>query len=280
MLYIFRLQEGIQLCSALLEKLISLQFNAHLVNWISNYLTNRFQRVVVDGETSSAAMVLSGVPQGSIIGPLLFLIYVDGVTTIPFSRGSASSLYADDLMLYKSISSPADIAAVQQDIVAIEQWSSDNHLTLNTSKCKYMIISRKRGSSQHKYAPLTLNGQPLELVDSFKYLGVTLSSDLSWSLHTNIICNKARKILGLIYRRFYLDSSPATLLNLYTSLVRPIVEYASQVWSHYTACDIARIESVQKFALRMASHNWSLVTMICFLSSVFHPLRGEDMRHV
>lgn len=140
-----------------------------------------------------------------------------------------------------------------------------------------MIISRKKGSSQHAYASLTLNGQPLELVDSFKYLGVTLSSDLSWSLHTTNICNRARKILGLIYRRFYLDSSPATLLNFYTSLVHPLVEYASQVWSPYTACDIAKLESVQKFALRMASHNWSADYQIYFSSSVFHPLRGEDM---
>ena len=138
-------------------------------------------------ETSGDALVLSGVPQGSVIGPLLFLIYVDGVTSI---STSASSLYADDLMLYKSISSPNDFHAVQQDIDAIQRWSADNYLTLNPSKCKSMIISRKRGLQPP--SPLYLNGMPLDIVDSFRYLGVALSSDLSWSLHVTNVCSKAR----------------------------------------------------------------------------------------
>ena len=138
----------------LLDKLITLDFDMHLVHWISGYLTDRTQRVVVDGEISSAAPVLSGVPQGSVIGPLLFLVYVDGVNSISTSSGSSISLYADDLMLStKPISSTTDISSVQQDVDAIQQWSTDNYLTLNLSKGKYMLISKKKHSS-HLYALL------------------------------------------------------------------------------------------------------------------------------
>ena len=111
--------------------------------------------------------------------------------------------------------------------------------------------------SSHHYATLTLNNQPLDLVDTFKYLGVTLSRDMSWSHHINSVCAKARQILGLIYRRFYHHSDSATILTLYVSLVRPYLEYASPVWSPYTIGDIAQLERVQKFALRMAAHDWS-----------------------
>ena len=92
---------------------------------------------------------------------------------------------------------------------------------------------------------------------TFKYLGVTLSSDLSWSHHINRICTKARQVLGVLYRRFYSNCDTATLVQLYVSLVRPYLEYACPVWSPYTSKAISKLEKVQKFALRMASHNWS-----------------------
>ena len=98
---------------------------------------------MVEGETSEVADVLSGVPQGSVLGPLLFLIYIDGVGTISLSPESERVMYADDLLLYKPISSPRDFLFVQNDIANIEGWSIANFLSLNPSKCKYMILSRK-----------------------------------------------------------------------------------------------------------------------------------------
>ena len=138
--------------------------------------------MVVNGETSATVPVLSGVPQGSVLGPLLFCIYVDGVTKCTKSQGARDALYADDLMLYKPISCTQDLSDLQEDILNIEKWSADNHLTLNPVKCKCMLISRRRSSLSCSFS-LWLNGNVLEQVNSFKYLGVNISSNLTWSLH-------------------------------------------------------------------------------------------------
>ena len=123
-------------------------------------------------------------------------------------------------MLYKPISCPQDFIELQNDISLVEQWSDDNYLTLNPKKCKVMLISRKRSCS-FEAVSLLLNGSALEKVNSFKYLGVTISNNLTWSNHVDIVCSKARRTLGLIYRRFYANCNPDTLLKLYLSLVRP-----------------------------------------------------------
>ena len=128
-----------------MEKLFSLNLNPFLTQWISDYyiyLTSRSQQVVVDGAMSSAIQVVSGVPQGSVLGPLLF---IDQVTTVSLSQGSKVNLFADDLLLYKIISRLEDNAATQDDISAIADWSDENHLVLNPAKCKCMVISRKKG---------------------------------------------------------------------------------------------------------------------------------------
>ena len=104
--------------------------------------------------------------------------------------------------------------------------------------------------------PLLITGHTLEQVECFKYLGLLLTSDLSWSPHIETACSKARKLLGMIYRRFSKHSSPDTLLHLYESIVRPHLEYASQVWDPYLQKDIKLLEGVQKFALRVCSKNY------------------------
>ena len=99
-------------------------------------------------------------------------------------------MFADHLLLYKPISQPNDFQAVQEDITDVEQWSTANHLTLNPSKCKYLIISRQARPLQPESA-LILNGHILSRVDVYKYLGILLSSDLSWSPHVDAICSKS-----------------------------------------------------------------------------------------
>ena len=173
------------------------------MRWITNYLTNRLQHIVVEGEKSCTERVLSGVPQGSVLGPLLFLIYVDEITTIMFSQDSKCSLFADDVLLFKVLSDVCDFKAIQDDISNIESWSIDNFLTLNPKKCKYMIISRKKDPPVPE-TPLILSGSILSRVDTFKYLGILLHNKLSWSPHVEAVCSKVRKVLGLLYRRFYI----------------------------------------------------------------------------
>ena len=103
----------------LLEKLVALDMNRHVIQWIADYLTSRTQQVVVEGEISKVANVLSGVPQGSVLGPLLFLIYIDGVGTISLSPGSQRVMFADDLLLYRPISRPSEFQSVQKGIANI-----------------------------------------------------------------------------------------------------------------------------------------------------------------
>ena len=239
----------------LLNKLITLNINPFLLRWITNYLTARHQHVVVDGEKSTAAKVLSGVPQGSVLGPLLFLIYINGINNTSLSSGAYCVTFADDVCIYRPISSLADYECVQDDISTVERWSIENYLSLNPSKCKYMLISRKRTPTVPS-APLLLHNLPLCKVNTFKYLGILLSDNLSWSPHVHAVCSKARQILGLLYRRFYNFSNSDTLIQLYTSLVRPHLEYACPVWSPHLAKDIQEIERVQAFACKMATHTW------------------------
>ena len=128
-------------------------------------------------------------------------------------------LYADDLLLFRTASGNEDFLHLQHDISLIENWVKCNHLTLNSTKCKYMVISRKRNPSLPQI--LTLGGLDLKRAECFKYLGLLLSANLSFSEHIQSTCMKARKILGLLYQKFYSNSDGSTLLQLYLSLVRP-----------------------------------------------------------
>ena len=126
----------------LLDKLANYGLDAHTLSWITSFLENRKQHVVVGRETSSDAPVLSGVLQGSVLGPLLFVVYIDDVSDSPLSEGSTLNLYADDMLLYKQVRSPEIFRHHQSDIDCISDWVRSNNLTLNPNKCKAMMISR------------------------------------------------------------------------------------------------------------------------------------------
>ena len=180
----------------LMAKVWSLGLDVNITRWINNYLANRIQAVVVNGSESSVVPVRSGVPQGSVLGPLLFLIYIDDLPGCITNPGSKTNLFADDVLLYHKISQAADYATLQMTVSSIEAWSVANSLSFNTSKCKYMVISRKLTPSLLEMK-LQLNGEPLQRVESYKYLGLILSNNLSWSAHISSVCSKARQILGL-----------------------------------------------------------------------------------
>ena len=239
----------------LLEKLKRSGLNEHLMKWIFSYLYNREQYVVLNGAESSKIPVLSGVPQGSVLGPLLFIEYINDSTLEPLDHDTHITLYADDILLYRTVTSPNDYMILQNDINALSNWVSRNNLTLNPNKCKYLVISKLRKHSV-EVPILTLNNEVLEKVSSFKYLGVNITDDLSWANHTSVIASKARRILGLLYRHFSSWSPPEALLQLYKSLVRPHLEYASQVWNPHLVKDIDQLENIQKFALKICFKQW------------------------
>ena len=146
-------------------------------------------------------------------------------------------------------------------------------MTFNAAKCKFMLISRRRNAS---YPSMFLNNHPLERVECYKYLGLLLSSNLSWSDHINSTCAKARKLVGLLYRQFSRNASPEIMARLYTSLVRPHLEYGAQVWHPHLAKDTNALENVQKFGLRVCSQQWT--TSYQELLELFHLPSLENRR--
>ena len=135
--------------------------------------------------------------------------YVNDITNLHRSDQSRLSLYADDMLLYKPITSNTSYAEIQQDVNSIFQWSKDNMLSFNITKSKCMLLTNKHNISVQT---TLLNNEPLEFVQHYKYLGVTVSHNLSWSHHIQDICKKARKVLGAIYHRISNDS--LTVLKL------------------------------------------------------------------
>ena len=239
--------------SLLIDKLIQLQLHPCIIDLIFSYLTERSQSVVVNGATSQPVIIKSGVPQGSVLGPLLFLIYINNISGLSFSSECQLVLYADDLVLFKVIRTSADFLDFQNDINKVVHWVDINLLTLNSSKCKRMLLTRKTTAMP----PLFLhNGtEMIQEVKTYKYLGIYISADLRWDVHINNICLKCKKLLGLLYRRC---ANSAFLYRLYLSLVRPILDYACQVWDPFTKKNIDQLESVQKFALKICAHCWDI----------------------
>ena len=211
----------------LLKTLQNLNVNEYLLRWIKSYLLNRSQYVAVKGHDSNTLPVVSGVPQRSVLGPLLFISYINDVTSV-VSPESELNLFADDIALYWIIKSPAEYEQLQIDIYSVSLFISGKHHKFNARKCRQMLVSRKTKYSLTQ-SPLTVDGTPLTIVAEYKYLGVTIASDLSWSSHIANVCTKSRRLTGMIYRRFYTNCNSHTLLKLYVSYVRPHLEYCSPV---------------------------------------------------
>ena len=232
----------------LINKLEHLNLHSLILNSLYSYLSLCNQCVVVNGASSKSIQVISGVPQGSVLGSLLFSIYIDSVTSLSLSSNLV--LYADDILLCR----------LKQIVLSFSQilikFLTGLYSQLNASKCKQMIISRKK--SQHVASALSLGGQVLEIVNHYKYLGFYLSADLSWSYHNTVYLHQSQKTMGILYRQFSSNVDSLAMKRLYTSLVRPHLEYNVEVCNPYLQKDIAALENIQKFALRVCFKKWSL----------------------
>ena len=138
---------------------------------------------------------VSGVPQGSVLGPLLFIMFIDDISTLKLSSSSKLVLYADDIVLYKFLQSNSDFLQLQENLNLINEWSDSKHLNFNGQKSKYMILSNKK-KLRAESPVLTIGAAEIERVHEFQYLGATITSTLSWSEH---IHNTARKVRKLLY---------------------------------------------------------------------------------
>ena len=220
-----------------------------LLSWFHSYLTHRQQRVVLNGICSDWLPVTSGVSQGSILGPLLFLVYCNDAQYY-IQENSTLALFADNSKLFRSLDVSSSIISLQQDLNSLQKWSVNMKMQFNTKKCKVMHVSRKKLKTQTSYY---LAGQQLEQVTHVTDLGITVSNDLSWSKHIEITAAKTNKTLGLIKRICRDISDPATRRLLYCTLVRPKLEYASAVSSPNTVKHRSLIENIQRRAKKIYS---------------------------
>ncbi|MCG8116962.1 MAG: reverse transcriptase domain-containing protein, partial [Candidatus Thiodiazotropha endolucinida] len=219
--------------------------------WISSWLSGRSQQVVLDSQASDPVPVLSGVPQGSVLGPVLFLVFIND---LPDNIRSSVRLFADDCVLYRDIYSPSDCRILQDDLDRLAQWEADWQMKFNVAKCHSMRVSRHLQDKQIKFN-YTLHQQTLEQVQSAKYLGITITDDLDWGQHISEITSKATRTLGFLRRN--LAFAPRQTKDVaYKTLVRPQLEYASPIWHPYVKTQIQQVEKVQRTAARWTCRRW------------------------
>ena len=240
----------------LLLKLCNYGIQNKTLSWISNFLRHRTQRVVVSGEHSAWTDVVSGVPQGTVLGPLLFLTYIND---LPDNLKSSVRLFADDCVLYKEIKDCKDSEELQNDLDTLVKWERDWQLSFNPSKCHIMRLSHAKSVKHYNYK---LGEAILSEVTGHPYLGIHISNDLTWNAHVNHIVSKANRTLGFVKRNLY--SCPRHIKeSAYKTLVRPLLEYSSAAWDPHTHILIDRIEMVQRRAARFVCNDYTSRTEGC-----------------
>ena len=233
-----------------LSKIHYYDIGNHTLIWIGAFLSIRTQTTVSNGVHSSYVEVTSGVQQGSVLGPMLFLLYINDINNAITSQ---IKLFVDySVIVYRNIHNQNDQEILQNDLDTISSWAENWLMKLNIYKCSVLSITLKRNSIFHDY---DIHGAMLRRVTNHDYLGVTISSDLNWLRHVTKIYNKASRALGLLKRT--LSSCSQNVKSIaYKMLVRPQLEYASEVWSPYTMKCINKFEQIQRSSCRFIFHEY------------------------
>jgi hypothetical protein len=259
----------------LLYKLRVSGISGKLLAWFQDYLSGRKQSVVLSGVHSDTVEISAGVPQGSILGPLLFLVYINDIVS---DISSPIRLFADDTTLYIIVDNPLDAAnELNANLRKISSWADQWLVTFNPSKTESLIISRKRFKPAHP--PIVFNNTQIMNVTNHKHLGITFSNDGSWSTHIMDIKHKAwQRVNALRSFKFTLDRK--SLEIVYMPFIRPILEYADVVWDNITVAEAEELESIQIEAARIITGATQLVSFgKLYKESSLEPLRDRRLKH-
>lgn len=242
----------------LVHKLSCIGLSTNTTNWFRSYLMNRCQVTAIENNLSSCQPVPLGVPQGSILGPLLFLIYVNDLPN--FIEKCEISLYADDTVIHCSSTSVTEIEVnLNSDLARVADWLNNNHLTLNSTKSKFMLIGSAQKLKSCNEIVLMVNDTELDHADTMKYLGVTFNRNLTWSNHVENLIKKINQRIGLLRRVKHLIPQ-RECITLYNTLILPLMDYGNLVWGDKE--NITLMDSVQvcqnktaKIILGLPSHS-------------------------
>ena len=233
----------------LLKKLDFYGFRGTINNWLSSYLKNRFQYVCLDQHRSNILPNNYGVPQGSILGPLLFLIFINDLPEV--SSLFNCIIYADDTNLfYASNNLINDQDVINNELTKFQSWFSNNKLLINYSKCSYTIMGPKILTNIFPDINITMNNIKINRLDSIKFIGLTLQSNLSWSSHIINITDKINGFLGVL-NKLKTKFTKKTLITLYNSFILPYLNYGNIIWGNSPAFILNCIEKCQKRFIRI-----------------------------
>ena len=217
--------------------------------WFENYLSDRVQITKVDGALSKPRPLTVGVPQGSILGPLLFIIYINDLPL--YINECKVFLYADDTAIMFSAKSYAEIEqALNQDLTNISKWMSANKLTLNASKTKAMTFGTPQKLRHYNDLQIDINDENIETVEEFKYLGMWFDKHLTWKTHIDKMAKKISQKIGVLQRlSTYINETTRNIL--YNAIVLPHIDYCCPIWCTTAKKYVQRIQILQNRAARI-----------------------------
>ena len=234
----------------LLKKLHCYGIRGKLLAWITSYLSNREQTVVINGKASRPAKVISGVPQGTVLGPIFFILYLNDINSC--IKHSIASSFADDTRLKRTINKVEDTKLLQEDLNNAITWSHKNNMVLHQDKFELLShrVDPNHPLTELPFHPeytdyVTNDGSIISPTHAVKDLGVTVTSDLSWSEHITNVTDSSRKIASWVYSVFS-DRRAQVMIPLYKTLVRSRAEYNCPLWHPSKIEDIKKVESIQR----------------------------------
>ena len=233
----------------LIRKMRYYGFTEQVIKWFSDYFHLRRQVTIVNGNKSNPSFVKHGVPQGSILGPLLFILFLNDLPKA--IKHCRVSIYADDTCVYLASKDPIQLQTMlNEDLESMSKWYSHNELLLNAKKCKLILFGTKKALLKFQGINIQIDGCRLEIMNEFKYLGVILDKHLSW---TPQIENVKAKILRNFYvlrrTRPFIDKSIA--ITLYNTMIQSYFDYCNIIWSNPHSVQVTKLQTLQNRALRI-----------------------------
>ena len=244
----------------LLAKLSYYGVTGSALDWFRAYLKDRSQVVRAHGDVSSKGILSMGVPQGSVLGPLLFLVFVNDISQHIFT--GTANLYADDTLIYCDGDTPKEVNdKLQKCIDEVSKWYASNNLVINTNKSNTMLVTSNYNAKNHdNQLCISLNGNKLQDVKDLTYLGVVIDNTLSWDTHVRKVCKTVSFIVSRLARLS--NSLPKeVLLQIYNASIQPQIDYALTVWGITTDQNLHKVQRLQNYAARVITNNFDYVNV-------------------